>query len=110
MKIIVTGSTEWVDKETFGQAMTWVSNMKEGIPTVRLVPDRGASALAKRMADHFKWPVEEFQTVQELVGAGGDLVVAFPLPGCMDTWDCLRRANDAGLNIHIVNRGWTYAH
>ena len=106
MNILVAGSTEWVDHETFGNALTWAANQKEGIPTLFLVPAQGAVALAKAFADHHRWPVREFKTNQEAVDARPDLVLAYPLPGSVSTWDCLRRANDARLNTHIVNARW----
>lgn len=34
---------------------------------------------------------------QRMVDAGADICVAFPAPGSRGTWDCLRKAADAGI-------------
>jgi hypothetical protein len=34
---------------------------------------------------------------QRMVDAEADICVAFPMPGSRGTWDCLRRAADAGI-------------
>ncbi len=38
-----------------------------------------------------------------MVAKGGDLCVGFPGPGSRGTWDCLRKAADAGMNVEILS-------
>lgn len=37
----------------------------------------------------------------EMVAAGADVCIGFPGPGSKGTWDCLRKAVDAGIPTHI---------
>jgi hypothetical protein len=38
-----------------------------------------------------------------MVSLGGDLCVAFPGPGSTGTWDCVRKAADAGMNVEVLS-------
>lgn len=42
---------------------------------------------------------------QKMVDLGADLCVAFPGPGSRGTWDCLRRAADAGIQGLVFPMG-----
>lgn len=39
-----------------------------------------------------------------MVNAGADLVIGFPMPGSVGTWDCMDAARAAGLTV--INLGW----
>jgi hypothetical protein len=39
----------------------------------------------------------------EMVAAGADLCLAFPGPGSRGTWDCMRRAVEAGIPLRTVS-------
>lgn len=39
---------------------------------------------------------------QDMVNAGARLLVAFPLPGSRGTWDCVRRAKAAGIEVRVI--------
>lgn len=41
----------------------------------------------------------------EMVAAGADICVGFPRPGSRGTWDCLRKAADAGIPCRIYPLG-----
>lgn len=38
---------------------------------------------------------------QEMVDLGADLCLAFPLPGSRGTADCMKRADQAGIPVHV---------
>jgi hypothetical protein len=38
---------------------------------------------------------------QEMVDLGADLCLAFPRKGSRGTWDCIQRAAEAGIPVHI---------
>lgn len=38
---------------------------------------------------------------QRMVDKGADICLAFPRPDSKGTWDCIRRAADAGIPVHI---------
>lgn len=37
----------------------------------------------------------------EMVHRGADICVAFPVPGSRGTWDCVRKAADAGIPVQV---------
>lgn len=39
---------------------------------------------------------------QAMVDLGADICLAFPLPRSVGTWDCIRRANAAGIRTIII--------
>lgn len=39
---------------------------------------------------------------QFMVDLGADICLGFPLPGSIGTWDCLRRADDAGIPTKVL--------
>ncbi|WP_425300572.1 SLOG family protein [Nocardia wallacei] len=46
---------------------------------------------------------------QEMVDAGADLLLAFPMPGSRGTWDCLRRAKIQRIPWRVIEVGSTLA-
>ena len=47
---------------------------------------------------------------QQMVDSGADICIAFPLEGSIGTYDCIRRAKAAGINVVEIPasaHGWT---
>ncbi len=79
-------------------------------------PYGGADLFAEQWAGHYGFEAErnpaDFdrlgkaagpQRNTRMIAKGGDLCVAFPGPGSRGTWDCVRKAADAGVNVEILS-------
>lgn len=56
---------------------------------------------ARRVGRRFLGPERN----TEMVAAGADVCIGFPGPGSRGTWDCLRKAVDAGIPTSVVPVG-----
>lgn len=108
MRVIVTGGRDYDNYEHVARTLlhVWLENDR---PQMIIVQGgaKGADAAARKMAKTQGFRCETFpadwsigrwagpKRNQEIVDAGGDLVVAFP--GGTGTADCLRRAKAAGI-------------
>lgn len=118
--ILVTGSRDWTDKEHMADFIelhlrtNWVSDQV----VIRHGGARGADQLAGELAREFgaiedPHPVsaEEWRKSRgagharnaRMVAMGADVCIGFPMPGSKGTWDCLKRAVDAGIPVEICN-------
>lgn len=118
MKVIVTGSRDWDDKQTVYRELDALA------PSVIIHGGaRGADALAHRyaLAHHIDTLVYEAdwkkygrgagaRRNQLMVDEGADFVLAFPLPNSVGTWDCWRRATTAGIPGKIVYGAGEFYH
>lgn len=112
MRLLVTGSRDWEDYDH-------ILRIFEGFPKDTLLVHggaRGADKLAHRAALELGWPEPEVHEAdwnglgrragavrnQEMVDAGADLCLAFPLEQSKGTWDCIQRAEAADI---LVVRG-----
>lgn len=112
MRVIITGSRDWRNSELIDLALSQLpkdSIIVHGCAT-------GADAIARSLAlslglkveDH--WPdyvnydfaAANKRRNQEMVNAGADLVLAFPTPSSRGTWDCVRRAKNAGIPVRVI--------
>lgn len=119
IRILVTGSREWDDWVLLGQELSRA--VKELCPDdeshrVKIVHGnaRGADWLAEQWAKahDIKTEVHLYPGElglrggpvrnQEIVNAGADLCLAFPTAKSRGTWDCIKRANRAGIPVRIV--------
>ncbi len=87
---------------------------------------RGLDKTAARVAERWGWEVEEYPADwdahkpppgsrrknpagvirnSEMVKAGADICVAFPMKGSSGTWDCLTKAFNAGIPGVMCNAG-----
>lgn len=118
-RVIVTGSRNWADWEKLYAALMdeyrgWsydtMTVVHGGCPT-------GADAMAEQWVKHhnlfaksdiYEADWEQYGRAagpirnQRMVDDGADIVLAFPLGGSRGTWDCVRRAGLAGLEVRII--------
>lgn len=121
MRIIVTGSRHWRDGVTIAKALMaaqgdelgWNMALVQGCAS-------GADAIARALAKHLDWKVEDFWPDyaalpfaeankvrnQAMVDSGADLCLAFPTPRSRGTWDCVRRAKEAGIEVKTFSEDW----
>ena len=113
MRVIVTGSRNWTNTHAVGAELVilppWSIVVHGGA--------RGADECAEREAVKEGLRTEVFEADwkrygkaagairnQAMVDAGADLVLAFPLEGSRGTWDCVRRAEAAGIPVRIIRQ------
>ncbi|ASZ75494.1 hypothetical protein KIW74_gp34 [Mycobacterium phage Kimona] len=120
-RVLVTGSRNWKDRPTIWNALhAELSISPEGIVVVH-GGARGADDIADRWAHGmnqmgYKVRVEKHDAEwgrygkragmirnQQMVDAGADVCLAFPLPGSVGTYGCMIAARRAG--IRVVNFG-----
>ena len=119
MRILVTGSRDWTDRDAvFVAILRQIIGMdRRHITIVHGACPTGADAFAAELADWngireerhpADWkargkaagPIRN----QAMVDAGADICLAFPLDSSRGTRDCMRRAEAAG--IPVVDCGW----
>ncbi|AGI61742.1 hypothetical protein PBI_ISCA_62 [Mycobacterium phage Isca] len=120
-RVLVTGSRDWKDRTT-----VWAALRQELEQFGSLVVVHGAARGADDIADRWAWGMAQagYQVHveahpadwdglgkaagvirnQQMVDLGADICHAFPLPGSIGTWDCIGRAEAAG--IRVVNHGY----
>ncbi|AIS73736.1 hypothetical protein SEA_PANAMAXUS_61 [Mycobacterium phage Panamaxus] len=120
-RVLVTGSRDWKDRTTI-----WNALRQELEQFGSLVIVHGAARGADDIADRWAWGMAQagYQVWpeshpadwdglgkaagairnQKMVDLGADVVHAFPLAGSIGTWDCIGRAEGAG--IPVVNHGF----
>lgn len=126
MRVLITGSRYWGGDPDFGGSPDQEDRMRAVFAAVkRKVGDkpvvivhgaaRGADRMAARLSREFGWAQEAhpadwgtygkragFLRNQELVDAGADLCLAFPLLGSRGTYDCMNRARAEGIPVRVV--------
>lgn len=114
-RILVTGSRKWTDRERIRMALLWAWCELGCEPDCVLVHGdcpTGADALAAEIWSLAHLPVEahpaDWENLkraagpirnQEMVNLGADLCLAFPLPESRGTFDCMKRAERAGIPV-----------
>lgn len=115
-RIIVTGSRGWSDLDVMVAALVdaWRDLGKPTRPVLVHGACRGADTMAAQLWRLWKWPTEphpaDWSRFGDLAGprrnaamvaGGADLCLAFPTPGSRGTWDCVRRAETAGIPVRV---------
>lgn len=119
MRVLVTGSRDWTDEDTIGWALDF-AHKDAGHPedfTVVHGDARGADSIAHRWAVRSGFNVEPHPANwdkfgrraghvrnYEMVKAGADLCLAFPLGDSPGTRGCIKAAVRAGIPVKIVER------
>ncbi|MBF6326499.1 DUF2493 domain-containing protein [Nocardia cyriacigeorgica] len=116
-RLLVTGSRDWVDRQTIRDALAQAWRDLQPGPIVLVHgAARGADSIAADIWTSGGLPVEahpaDWDTHgrkagvlrnQVMVDAGADLCLAFPFPlgRSIGTWDCIRRAKAAGIHVKV---------
>lgn len=115
MRVLVTGSRYWVDRDAIYSAMIaqW-DKAGRGPMTLVHGAAKGADTLAASVAHELGWDVEEYPADwdtygrsagpirnAEMVKLGADVCLAFPFTNSRGTIDCMRRAKVAGIPVIV---------
>ncbi len=124
MRILVTGSRDWTDDQVIADTLCDLT--KEQLGGCVLIhggaagADRIAADTARAWASMWgDWSIERFladwdmhgqmagaiRNAQMLTEGKPDICLAFPLPGSKGTWDMIRKANAAGIEVRIIPPG-----
>lgn len=114
MRILITGSRHYLAASKIRDAIKLVS---AGVPHAEITIVHGGAPGADMAADYIakfnKMNVEAHpadwstgksagpKRNQEMVDLGADICLAFPLEDSRGTWDCIKRANQAGIPVMI---------
>ena len=114
MRILVTGSRTWTDRETIAAALQAFCPYPE-VSTLVHGAAEGADTIAARCADELGMTVEPHPVKREqwriagrraghlrnqyMVDLGADLCLAFQVDDSSGTADCVRRARLAGIRV-----------
>lgn len=115
MRILVTGSRDWVDESVIYDALLEaVENVSEDVVLVSGACPTGADRIAEMFAESQGWTVErhfaDWETHgrkagpirnSQMVRKGADIVIAFPLGESRGTRGCVKMAEKARLEIKI---------
>ena len=112
-RLLVTGSRNYADKTAVYRGIkeaVWLLGGPADEITLVHGGARGADSLAGMIGAHMLMPIEvhpaDWETHRnaagpirnrEMVAAGADLCIGFPLENSRGTWDCLHAAAKAGI-------------
>jgi hypothetical protein len=115
MRIMVTGSRYWTDVAGLDLALAAEAG---AIPPADLTlihgDAQGADRAAARYAEGLGWNVQAYPPDppgygpqltarnQAMIDSEPDVVLAFPLPGSVGTWDTVNRAKRAGITVRRI--------
>lgn len=115
MRVIITGSRKWTDREAIAEVLRELRDT--GATLVSGACPTGADRIAEEIWDSWDLPIErhpaDWYTYgkaagpirnQLMVNAGADLCIAFPLDWSRGTLDCIHRANAAGIPVRVTNQ------
>ena len=117
-RILVTGSRSWTDAATIDRNLVGATGHLDMLRPVVVIDGaaKGADSIAHDFALAHGWQTERYPADwtthgkaagsirnQQMVDLGADLCLAFPLPDSIGTWDCIRRANKAGIRVIVVS-------
>jgi hypothetical protein len=112
MRILVTGSARWTNRAAIGIALARLFNVDNTAVLVSGHCPTGADRIAEEIWSAFGGEIELHPANwkrygraagpirnQEMVDAGADYVLAFPMEGGKGTQGCMELARKAGLRI-----------
>jgi hypothetical protein len=112
VRVMVTGGRDWTDRKAI-----WLQLNTVKAPDVTLVVGdcpTGADAIAIQLCPALGWGLEQYfadwngrgkkagpERNQRMVDSKPDLVFAFPTERSKGTWDAVRRARAAGIEVNV---------
>ncbi|QNL30507.1 DprA-like DNA processing chain A [Gordonia phage SpeedDemon] len=119
-RILVTGGRDWTDKFVVERALhgVWIESgrPRDAILVEGECPDGGADIIARDIWLGQRFPVEKVPANWKWLGAqagnvrnqvmvdrGADICLAFPTTKSRGTWDCVRRAREAGIPVRVFH-------
>jgi hypothetical protein len=112
-RIIVTGSRHWSNQEWVEEVLSSFIDEGEDVTIVHGDCPSGADRFASIWCDVYDIKQERHpadwatygrsagpRRNQHMVALGADLVLAFPVLGSRGSWDCMRRAEKAGIKVY----------
>lgn len=115
MRVLVTGSRDWTDREAIRKALWWLRKHHDEVVVVHGGAD-GADSIADDLAEEFGFlPVEyaadwhQYKLAagpirnQAMVDSGPDVVLAFheDLAKSKGTKDCVKKARSANIPVFV---------
>lgn len=118
-RILITGSRFWGDVHTIRRAiLEHIGDLDPREVTIVHGNAAGADSLAAYVAECFvaneeahpaDWRTRDKAAGpirnQKMVDLGADVCLAFPEEGSRGTWDCVKRAKEAGIPVHVYGKG-----
>ena len=112
MKVIVTGSRDWVDPQPIREALSALPPDTVVVHGGARGADRVTDSIARKLGLEVRVYVAQwaffgrsagFVRNQQMLDVEGpvDLVLAFPLPQSRGTWDMVERAKAAGVEVKV---------
>lgn len=115
--VLVTGSRDWTDEATIRHELQCIQDDNLNCKLVHGAA-RGADSIAAKIASEMGWLIEAYPADWQKHGkkAGPirnqvmldlgmpDMVLAFPLPQSIGTFDMIRRAENAGVPVRVVGQ------
>lgn len=116
-RVLVTGSRSWTDTETIRRNLIGATGHLDALRAVVVIDGaaKGADSIAYAEAVRHRWGTERHPADwiihgdaagplrnTHMVSLGADVCLAFPLSGSVGTWDCVRKANAAGIRVIVV--------
>ena len=111
MRVLITGSRHLSDRKAIVAAL-------EGFDDDTVIVHggaRGADRMANDVAIEMGYSLALYPANwakygkragplrnQQMVSAGADLCLAFPMADSIGTWDCVRRARAAGIEVRVI--------
>lgn len=118
-RVLVTGSRTWTNRIMLQQELNLQllhPDSSDGLVILNGMCERGLDRMAHDwyLTHTSKWVTEEQYPAdwglghfaghirnQWMVNAGADICLAFQRPGSSGTWDCMRRAEKAGIRVAL---------
>lgn len=114
-RLLVTGSRDWTDRARARKELKQVVD-EHGLPATLIHGDaRGLDRIAAHEARQLGMDIETYPADwarwgrragairnEQMVASRADLCLAFPLPSSRGTFDCIRRAERAGIPVRVV--------
>lgn len=118
MRILITGSRKWTNREIIKNAIIAVSAGSNSVTVVHGdCPYGGADTIAAEIANSLSMEVESHPADwkglgkaagpirnQEMVNLGADVCLAFPMTDSRGTIDCMNRARQAHIPLLVFNQ------